>query len=204
MDVIRKLSRPSLAGPNPQATHTLRSRSTARIFVPLLALVTLFIALLPAPASAATPEPSATVQVRAMASSDAVIYAVANDRFTTARLSLTDAPLQARATSIGSWEEFRFEPVSTGVFAIKSLANGKYVTATLSATDAPLQARATSIGSWEKFEIVDWYSPEGFFLYSTLRSLANGKYVTATLSATDAPLKARATSIGSWEQFIIV
>lgn len=125
------------------------------------------------------------------------IYSQANYMYTTANLSLPNTPLQARATSIGSWERFELVELGSGLWAIRSLVNGKYVTANLSLPDAPLQARATRIGSWEKFTLQD---EDG---YVAIKAVANSRYVTANLSLPDAPLQARAASIRSWEKFDI-
>lgn len=167
----------------------LSLRASSRVLVSLFALFAMVVALLPGPAYAIT--------------TWVVMWSRAASRYVTANISQTNAPLQARASAVGSWEEFTEVYVSTDstgerVIALRSQANGRYVSARLGQTDAPLEARATSVGSWEKFKIVGWADGS-----ESLWSVGAGKYVTARISQTNSPLQARADIVGSWERFDI-
>lgn len=181
-------------------------RSRARVLLPALALAALITTLLPVRmASAAAPRPSAVAgeMVTAAAGTSRtteIITYIDSQPFVSANLSVTDAPLQARATIAGAWEKFTFTSLGGDQWSIRSVANGKYVTAntTVSEYAAPLQARANTVGQWEKFAIVD----NGNATRSII-ALANGLHVTANASLTDAPLQARTTAVGMWEYFFI-
>lgn len=173
-----------------------------RVLFPVLALATLIAALLPGqPASAATAGGSNLVvaAVGASVTTD-IISVVGTELAVSANLSEANAPLQARAATVGSWEEFTFTYLGNGDWTIRSTANNRFVSANLSVagTDAPLQARATAVGSWETFYIIDNGDAT-----KTIVSAANHLAVTANYSLTNAPLKARALVTGSWEKFFI-
>jgi hypothetical protein len=174
-------------------------------------VVALFGALLPSPASAntgasagSTDKPAADPALRplvpsaraAMAEST-YMFSWAAFSYVTARQSQTDSPLQARAGTASTWEQF-YIYYSGDSWVIKSTYNAKFVSARLSQTDAPLQARADTVGAWEKFDL--WLTGDGA---TVIQSRANGKYVTARASQTDAPLQARAAVIDDWEKFTI-
>jgi hypothetical protein len=136
-----------------------------RFFSSLLTLAALLVALLPAPARAAsgfdpelsdTPVAQGAVRLTPPDVSAAAVTPIvswANGLYVTARISQTDTPLQARAGDYGSWEKYSIVGEPSGYWVIQSAENGRFVTARVSQTDAPLQARATSIGGWEKFSI---------------------------------------------------
>lgn len=106
-------------------------------------------------------------------------------------------PLEARSSSIGTWEKYKVIEAGDGCIALQALANNQYVSAWLSDTNTPLEARSTSISTWEKFQWVDEGS--GFF---ALKAAANGLYVSAWVdSANNNPLQARASSASGWEYF---
>ncbi|SCG55657.1 hypothetical protein OG423_03390 [Micromonospora zamorensis] len=170
----------------------------AAIAAAVIAPVAMLLALLPVPASAATPKSSDASTLQAACST--YIYAYANYRLVSANLSSPpDYPLQARASSQGSWENFLLVPYN-GQYAIWSYAASRYVTANVSGTGGgALQAKATSIGPWELFTIgIETDTPVSHWI----KSSANGKYVTANVSGTgDGALQAKASRVGAWEQF---
>ncbi|GIJ27236.1 hypothetical protein Vqi01_23980 [Micromonospora qiuiae] len=172
-------------------------RAIRRAFAGLLALTMLLLAPAPAAARTAKDIDSVGTDQVSVASVSAIISYGAN-KFVSARHSQTDSPLQARANTEGSWEEFQFYNAGSGYYAIRSPSNGKFVSARLSQTDAPLQARSDVVSDWEKFIIRR--HPAG---YHYIQSVANGRYVTARVSQTDAPLQARASTVSDWEKFSI-
>ncbi|MET7960547.1 fascin domain-containing protein [Micromonospora zamorensis] len=133
----------------------------------------------------------------AMMAKSTYMFSWAAFSYVTARQSQTDSPLQARAGTASTWEQF-YIYYSGDSWVIQSTYNAKFVSARLSQTDAPLQARADTVGAWEKFEL--WLTGDGA---TVIQSKANGKYVTARASQTDAPLQARAAVIDDWEKFTI-
>ncbi|MGW3856102.1 fascin domain-containing protein [Micromonospora arida] len=169
----------------------------AAIVAAVIAPVAMLLALLPVPALAATPKSS---DASALQGCLTHIYAYANYRFVSANLSSPpDYPLQARASSQGSWENFLLVPYN-GQYAIWSYAASRYVTANISGTgNGALQAKATSVGAWELFTIGTWTDTP---LSLWIKSSANGKYVSANVSGTgNGALQAKASSVGAWEQF---
>ena len=58
---------------------------------------------------------------------------------------------RVRSTSVGTWEQFKFEKQANGYYAIKANANGKYVSARIDTANAPLQALAAAPSNWEFF-----------------------------------------------------
>jgi hypothetical protein len=60
--------------------------------------------------------------------------------------------LRARATSVGSWEQFYLDNYPD-YFTLRSAGNGRYVSALVSDQADPgmLSARASSVGAWEQF-----------------------------------------------------
>ena len=104
----------------------------------------------------------------------------------------------AFATSIGSWESFKFVDAGSGQVALLSNLTNKYVTCDLNDSTRRLRADwATSIGSWEKFSIVD-RGGGAFALWCP----ATGRYVSSDLNTSDGYLKGLwATSVGTWETF---
>ncbi len=85
------------------------------------------------------------------------LQSAANGLYVSAELGYTGANygmLRARASRIGSWEQFYLRCLPNGIVAFQSAANGLYVSAELSYTSgntAMLRARASRIGSWEQF-----------------------------------------------------
>jgi len=104
------------------------------------------------------------------------------------------APLIAKGTSAGTWEQFDQIDAGGGTVAFRSHANGQYVTAE-NAGAAPLIANRAAIGGWEKFQLIR--NPDGS---TSIRALANNAYVTAE-NAGAAALIANRTAIGAWEKF---
>jgi hypothetical protein len=68
-------------------------------------------------------------------------------------VAVQEAPLQARAASVGAWEKFHIVDNGNATWGILSVQNGLYATANFSLTNAPLEARALTAGSWERFFI---------------------------------------------------
>jgi hypothetical protein len=74
-----------------------------------------------------------------------------NNLYVSADLGVSsDAPLRARSSAVGGWEQFTIQAVSGG-YAFKANANGKFVQANLGLATDDLQARATTPNSWETF-----------------------------------------------------
>jgi hypothetical protein len=107
------------------------------------------------------------------------------------------APLIAKATAVGTWEQFDLVDLGGGKVALKARVNGQYVCAD-NAGAASLIANRTAIGAWETFTLVR--NGDGSV---SLLAQANGKYVTAE-NAGAQPLIANRTSIGPWEQFDLI
>ncbi|MGC3861280.1 fascin domain-containing protein [Micromonospora chersina] len=172
-------------------------KSRAAIVSAVIAPTVMLLALLPAPASAATPKSSDASTLQACTT---YIWAYANASFVSANLtSPPDYPLLARASNQGSWENFLLVP-HNGQYAIWSYAASRYVTANVSGTgNGALQAKASAIGSWELFTIgIENDTPLSYWI----KSSANGKYVTANVSGTgNGALQAKADRVGAWEQF---
>jgi alpha-L-fucosidase 2 len=107
------------------------------------------------------------------------------------------APLIAKATAVGTWEQFDLVDLGGGKVALKARVNGQYVCAD-NAGAASLIANRTAIGAWETFTLVR--NGDGSV---SLLAQANGKYVTAE-NAGAQPLIANRTAIGPWEQFDLI
>ncbi|MDR1642287.1 MAG: RICIN domain-containing protein [Clostridiales bacterium] len=73
-------------------------------------------------------------------------------KYLTTNINKNEAPLEAAATSMQSWEVYKIYK-SWDVYYLKSQANGKWVTAVLDQSNVPLKARSDYPGFWEKFKI---------------------------------------------------
>lgn len=113
-----------------------------------------------------------------------------NSKYVSAELGMYQAPLRARATTVGPWEKFTLYPNSDGTCSLKSNANGLYVTAELGIMLAPLHARAKSIGSWEKYSI--YPNSDGTWSLQA----ANNLWVSADIYSSNQPLIANANGSG--------
>jgi hypothetical protein len=85
------------------------------------------------------------------------LYSIGAGKFVSAELAWSGdryATLRARATAVGPWERFIFQPDGRGNEVLRSLANNRLVSAEFGfAGDryGTLRARATAVGDWERF-----------------------------------------------------
>lgn len=120
-----------------------------------------------------------------------------NGDYASARIDVTNTPLQCIATTPQAWEEYTVVNAGNGLIALKAVANGLYVSAWLNDANTPLEARsATTIQAWEEFT----WLPQGNGTVA-LKAVANGDYVSAWQADPNTPLEARATAIQAWEIF---
>lgn len=148
----------------------------------------------PAPTGAVTQNQTAAWPIDGCYS----IYSNAIGLWVRTNLTGSPYPLEARASTNGSWEQFCLQSV-TGGWSIYVQGNKKYVSARLNLADHPLQAIADRVGPWETFQI--FYYPDGTV---NIYSPAAGQYVSAKLNSPPGyPLQANANSAGSWESFDI-
>jgi hypothetical protein len=106
------------------------------------------------------------------------------------------APVEAVATTVGTWENFTVVDAGGGAIALRALANGNYVSAWQNTTGSPLVALVTAIGGWEKFRwVVTGTAGAG------LVALANGQFVSARQDTSGTPLLAEAARLQGWETF---
>ncbi|MCZ7438760.1 hypothetical protein O7598_20275 [Micromonospora sp. WMMC241] len=175
---------------------TAAHKPTVRIVAPLVALAAVLMAAVPSATRAAAAPPGVAA---AECWNPGPIWSLAANKYVSANLTATGAPLQARASSSGAWEQFKLVWLSSnGEYAIYSMAAKKYVRADLTATNYPLRADSASIGSWERFYVTNWGS------YFTISLTAVVRYAGANLtSGPDFPIQARADNFGAWEQFRI-
>jgi len=131
----------------------------------------------------------------------------ANHRYVSAELGFAGALnglLRARATSVGTWEQFQCVAEGAGRWAIKSKANGRFVSAELGYSAGRygmLRARATAVGVWETYSFVPVNSCGCYAVRG-----ANAKFVSAELGypgSTYGVLRARSSGVGPWEEFTI-
>jgi hypothetical protein len=73
-------------------------------------------------------------------------------KYLTTNINKNEAPLEAAATSMQSWEVYKFYK-SWDVYYLKSQANGKWVSAVLNQSNVPLKARSDYPDFWEKCKI---------------------------------------------------
>ena len=119
-----------------------------------------------------------------------------NGLYASARIDQTNSPLNASASQVQAWEEYRVVDAGNGLIALQAVANGEYVSARLDQGNTPLDASATQVQAWEEFT----WLPQGNGTVA-LRANANGDYVSARLDQTNTPLDASVTQIQAWEIF---
>jgi alpha-L-fucosidase 2 len=107
------------------------------------------------------------------------------------------APLIAKNTAIGSWEQFEQVDAGNGNIGLRSRVNGKIVSAENAGAGA-LIANRDSVGAWETFRLIR--NGDGSV---SLLALVNNMYVCADNGGA-APLIANRTSIGPWEEFDLI
>ncbi|GIF51448.1 hypothetical protein DFJ67_7342 [Asanoa ferruginea] len=104
------------------------------------------------------------------------------------------APLVARGTSMGAWEQFELVTLSGGNVALRARVNGRFVCAENAGAN-PLIANRATAGGWETFRLIR--NANGTV---SLQATVNGRYVCADNGGA-AALIANRTAIGPWEQF---
>lgn len=113
-----------------------------------------------------------------------------------ARIDQTNLPLDASASQVQAWEEYKVIDAGNGLIALQAVANGLYVSTRIDQTNSPLDASATQVQAWEEFT---WLPQSGGTV--ALLANANSLYVSAWQADTNTPLEARATVIQAWETF---
>jgi chitinase len=119
-----------------------------------------------------------------------------NGLYASARIDQTNSPLDASASQVQAWEEYRVVDAGNGLIALQAVANGDYVSARLDQSNTPLDASVTQVQGWEEFT---WLPQSNGTV--ALQANANGDYVSARLDQSNSPLEASVTQVQGWEQF---
>lgn len=69
-----------------------------------------------------------------------------------ARIDQTNSPLDASASQVQAWEEYRVIDAGNGLIALQAVANGDYVSARIDQSNTSLEASVTQIQAWEIFQ----------------------------------------------------